>query len=210
VNAAWGPHGGGSRRLAPEEERERLVDAFTKVAAERGYARTAAEDVTAEARLAREAFDEHFRDMRQCLLVAYDHFFDRLIVEIEDSMDPRAPWPRQVKAGVEAALDFVIESAGVARLFAVEAPTIGLPVFDRYSVAIGRIVVLLRLGRGRSNAAAGLPPLTEAVLVAGAVSLVTAALLVEEEARLPALRGQLAEALLLPYADACEEREFAG
>jgi AcrR family transcriptional regulator len=199
VHAAWSPHGGGSGQLAPAEERERLVDAFTKIAAERGYGATDVAQVTLEAGLPQATFDTHFRDLRQCLLAAYDRFFDHLIEEIEDSMDLEAPWPEQVRAGIGAALGFVQESAAVARLFAVEAATLGPPVFDRYTAAIGRIVALLRLGRGRTPQAAALPPLSEAVLVAGAVSLVTAALLAEEQAGLPELESQLAEVLLLPY-----------
>ncbi len=210
MNAAWGPHGGGSRELAPEEERERLVDAFTKVATERGYVGTDLEQVLLEARLPRATFDAHFRDLRQCLLAAYDRFFDRLIEEIEDSMDLEAPWPEQVRSGIGAALGFVEESAGVARLFAVEALTTGPPVIDRYIAAIERIVALLRLGRGRSPQAAALPPLSEAVLVAGAVSLVTAALLAEEQAGLPKLESQLVEVLLLPYAGSGETERLAG
>lgn len=197
--AAWSPHGGGSRGVALGGERERLVDAFTKVAAERGYAATSVEDVAAEAGLPPATFDAHFRDMRQCLLAAYDHFYDCLITEVEDAMDLGAPWRSQVEAGVRAALGFVFESAGVARLFAVEALAVGPPAIERYTVAIERIVALLRLGRGRSAEAAALPPLTEAVLVAGTVSLVSAALLAEEEASLPELESQLVDVLLLPY-----------
>lgn len=193
------PDGGGSSRIGSGGERERLIDAFTKVIAERGFARIDAQEVTREAGLPPEAYDEHFRDLRQCMIIAYDRFCDDLVAEIEDSLQPEAPWPEQVRAGVHAALGFVRESSAIARVFAVEGPMLGTPVIDRYISAIERIVSLLRLGRQRSAGAAALPPLTEAVLVAGAVSLVTACLLAEEEAELPALEGQLAEVLLLPY-----------
>jgi len=207
VYAAWSPHGGGSGEFAAGEERERLVDAFTKVATERGYAHTGPDEVAAEAGLPRATFDSHFHDLSQCLLAAYDRFFDCLVGEIEDSMDLGAPWPEQVRAGIGAALGFVAESAAVARLFAVEAPTIGAPAINRYIAAVERIVALLRLGRGRSAAAAALPPLSEAVMVAGAVSLVVAALLAEEQANLPQLEGQLIEVLLLPYSAGTEGRQ---
>jgi len=201
------PHGRGSRRDS-EEERERLVDAFTRVAAERGYAETEAAQVALVAGLPPSAFDAHFSGKRQCLLAAYDRFFDRLVEEIEDAMELGAAWPAQVKAGVGAALGFVVESAGPARLFAVEALSVGAPAVERYDAAIQRMVGLLRLGRGRSAKAAALPPLTEAVLVAGAVSLVTSVLLAEEQVRLVELEPRLVEVLLLPYADAGEAREL--
>lgn len=209
MNEAWGPHGGGSGRTAREEERERLVDAFTKVAAECGYEATEVKRVALLAGLAPDAFDAHFSDKSQCMLAAYDRFFDRLVGEIEAALDLGDPWPRQVSAGVRAALGFVLESAPAARLFAVEALSLGPPAVERYVAAIQRIVVLLRLGRGRSSQAAELPPLTEAVLVAGAVSLVTSVLLAEEQEALAELDTQLVEVMLLPYVGAEEARDLA-
>jgi AcrR family transcriptional regulator len=200
-----GPQGRGSQRRASERERERLVDAFTKRAAECGYAKTKVGDVTSVAGLPPSAFYAHFRNKRQCLLAAYDTFFDRLIGEIEDSMDLEDPWPRQVQAGVAAALGFVIESNGSARLFAVEAPSVGAPAIDRYGAAIHRIVVLLRSGRARAGEDSALPALTDPVLVAGVVYLVTAALLAEDDLLLERLGPRLAEVLLLPCASPGEK-----
>jgi len=177
-----------------------LVDAFAKVAAERGYAGTRIGDVTAAAGLPRGAFDTHFRDKCQCLLAAYDRFFDRLIEEIEDSMVEQDPWPRQVSAAVEAALGFVVESKGPARLFAVEALSVGALAIDRYEAAIQRIARLLASGRARSEAATASPEATEQVLIAGIFYLVTAALLTEDDDRLARLEPGLADILLLPCA----------
>lgn len=188
----------------PQRDRELLVDAFTKVAAERGYAKTTAADVAAAASLPRSAFYAEFSDKRQCLLAAYDHFFTGLIEEIEASMDLTAPWAEQVGTGVAAALSFVIERVDAARLFAVEALAVGPPAVDRYQAAIQRIAGLLRYGRAYSAQAMELPPLTEPMLAAGAVSLVTSVLLAEDQAALPRLESQLLEVLLLPYAGAGE------
>jgi AcrR family transcriptional regulator len=204
-----GPHGGGSQCRASEQQRERLVDAFTKVAAERGYANTEVGEVTSVAGLPRNAFSAHFSSKRQCLLAAYDDFFDRLIEEIEDSMDPQGPWHQQVEAGLGAALEFVIEGSRTARLFAVEAPSLGPPAIERYGAAIQRIVALFRYGRALSPEASRLPPLTEPVLVAGVAYLVTAALLAEDDELLSRLEPRVVEVLLLPYAGPSEKREPA-
>jgi len=201
-----GPHGGGSQRRDPERDRARLVDAFTKIAAERGYAKTTAGEVAAAAGLPRSAFYAQFSDKRQCLLAAYDHFFAALLEEIEEAMEPGAPWPEQIEAGVVTALSFVIEQVDAARLFAVESLVVGPPAVERYQVAIQRMAGVLRNGRAHSAEAAALPVLTEAVLVAGAVSLVTAVLLAEDQAGLPRLQSRLLEVLLLPYTGAGEAR----
>lgn len=197
--AAWSPRIGGSEGVTPREKRERLVGAFTKMAAERGYERTGVREIAAEAGLLPSDFHECFRDMQQCFLAAYDHFLDSLFEEIDDAMPTGAPWPQQVEAGVTAALEFVVESAAVARLFAVEAHAIGPIAMDRYNAAIQRTVALLRLGRRSSPEAAELPLLTEPVLVAGAISMVGAALLGEEGESLSELSSQLTEVLLFPY-----------
>jgi AcrR family transcriptional regulator len=179
-----------------------LIDAFIKVAAERGYAKTTAGEVAFAAGLPGSAFYAQFSDKRQCLLAAYDHFFAGLVEEIEEAMDFGAPWAQQVETGVAAALAFVNEQVDAARLFAVEALTVGPPAIDRYQAVIQRIAGLLRYGRARSPEAAALPALTEAVLAAGAVSLVTSVLLAENQAGLPRLEAGLVEVLLLPYAGA--------
>ena len=182
------------------------MDAFTKLAAERGYLKTTVRDIAAEAGVSRRAFYAQFRDKRQCLLAAYDNFFADLVEEVEEAMDSEAPWARQVGTGVSAALAFVVDQVDAARLFAIEALTVGPPAIDRYQAAIQRIAALLRRGREQSPEAAALPTLTEPVLVAGAVSLVTAVLLAEDQARLLGLESELTEVLLLPYADAGELR----
>lgn len=187
-------------RRRDSEERERLVDAFTRVASERGYGQTEVDEVTAVAGLPGSAFGEHFPAKRQCMLAAYDNFFDRLIGEVEDSMDLEASWSQQVSAAVEAGLGFVTESFAAARLFAVEALCLGPPAIDRYGEALRRISALLGHRRERSAEAAALPALTEAVLIAGVASLVTTALLSEDQARIPELAPRLTEVLLLPYA----------
>lgn len=200
------PQGRGFKRRDPGQEREQLVDAFTKLAAERGYAQTAVDDIIAEAGLSSHAFHDQFSDKRQCLLAAYDRFLVQLVEEVEEAVDLEAPWPLQVRTGVSAALDFIIERADAARLFAVEALTVGPPGVDRYGAAIQRVSALLRHGRGRSAGAAELPALTEPVLAAGAFYVVTAVLLAEDSARLPRLESQLVEVLLLPYAGGGEAR----
>jgi AcrR family transcriptional regulator len=198
----WGRQGGGFVRCDFERERALLVDAFTKVAAEQGYARATVPVVAATAGLPSSAFYEQFGDKRQCLLAAYDHFFARLVEEIEEATDFHSPWAEQVETGVAAALAFVLEQVDAARLFAVEALTVGPTAVDRYQASTQRVAALLRQGREHSPEAAALPRLTEAMLAAGAVSLVTSALLAEDPARLQLLEPQLVEVLLLPYAPA--------
>lgn len=202
-NEPRGPDGRGSGHGANREEaRELLVDAFTKVVSQRGYELTSIEEVTAVAGLPADAFGAHFGDKRQCLLAAFDRFAERLTREVEDAIDPEAPWTEKVRGGISAALAFVAERAEVARALVVESAVAGQVVIERYEVAMDSIAALLRRGRGCDDGRAELPETTERVLVAGAASLVISALLREERERILALEPELAEVLLLPYAPA--------
>ena len=199
----------GSARDGSEAERERLIDAFTKIASERGYAKTTAGEVAAAAGVPREVFYEHFSGEGQCLSAAYDAFVERLVEEAQLATDDGEEWPLKVKEAVAAALGFVAETATRARFFAVEAPAAGPIILERYIAAIARIVFLLRGGRDHFPKAADLPELTEQALVAGAACVVSSALLSEEHTRLPSLEAELVEILLTPYVGRDEARRIA-
>jgi AcrR family transcriptional regulator len=199
----------GSARGDSEAQRERLIDAFTRTAAERGYAKTTVKEVAASAGLPRGAFYEHFSSKDQCLTAAYDAFIERMVEEAQQAADDGDDWPLQVREAVAAGLGFVAETATRARFFAVEAPAAGPIVFERHIAAMSRIVFLLRSGRDHYPKAADLPELTEQVLVGGAACLVSAALLSEEHSRLPALESELVEVLLTPYLGRDEAKRIA-
>jgi AcrR family transcriptional regulator len=193
----------------PSAQRERLIEAFTKVAAERGYDSVTAAEVTAAAGVPTEAFHSHFENNRQCLGAAYDAFFERLVFETQESIDSDQDWPLQDREAVAAGLEFDTETATRARFFAVEALDAGPLMLERYVNAIERAVPLLHAGRDHCPAAASLPAVTEPVLIGGVACMVGGALLQEEQAGLPAMESELVEILLTPYLGAEEARRFA-
>jgi AcrR family transcriptional regulator len=199
----------GSARGGSDAQRERLIDAFTKTASERGYAKTTVREVAAIAGVPRAAFYNHFSGKHQCLSAAYDAFVERLVEEAQQATEKGEEWPLQVKEAVAAALSFVAETATRARFFAIEAPAAGPVIFERHIAAIARVVFLLRSGREHYPKAADLPELTEQVLVSGAASQVGSALLSEEHTRLPSLETDLVELLLTPYLGRDEARRIA-
>jgi AcrR family transcriptional regulator len=180
---------------ASEDIRRSVIDAFAKLAVERGYAGTTVGAVAAAAGVSRGAFYRHFDSKRQCLIAAFDAYFDRLVDEVGEAM--------------EAGLGFLAETAGFARLFAVEALAAGPAVLVRRFAGMERLVLLLRAGRDLYPEAGEAAVLTEPVLVAGIASVVTAALLFEEDGGLPALEVPLVEILLTPYLGPAEARQVA-
>lgn len=190
-------------------ERRRLIDAFTKIASEKGYAGTTVNEVAAAADLPRSAFFEHFSSKRQCLSAAYDAFFERLVAETKQNMDTDGEWPFQVKAAVGAGLGFVAETATRSRFFAVDALVAGPVILERYLAAMNRIVPLLREGREHSPLDGELPELIEPVLIGGIAGLLSGSLLDEDLTTLATLESELVEMLLTPYIGRDEAKRVA-
>lgn len=203
-----GPENGFASREA-DAQRERLLDAFTRTAAEKGYPNSTVEEIAASAGLPEPVFYEHFSGMRQCLSAAYDAFLDRMILEARHAVDGGEEWPLQVKVAVAAGLAFVSEAETRARFFAVDALGVGPLILERYFAAIERVVELLRVGRTHFPEAMTMPAPTERVLVSGVACLVSGVLLAEEAERLPALAPELVETLLTPYVGLEEAKRIA-
>lgn len=193
-----------------EEQRRQLIDAFTKLAAEQGFAKATIKAVAAEAGLPQRVFYQHFPTKGHCLGAAYDAFLERLMEQVEEAASPGLDWPLRVKAAATAALVFVSETSSRARFFAVEAPSAGPLILDRHVTAVSRIVLLLRAGRQYHPDAAALPELTEPVLVGGIASLIGTLLLSEEHGGLLELESGLVEVLLTPYLGREGARKVAG
>jgi AcrR family transcriptional regulator len=200
----------GSPDSSPDEQRTRLISAMTRTATERGYANTTVDQVAAYAGVTRETFFRHFTGTDQCLVAAYDSFFERLMSHIEAACDSRDPWPIQVRAGVGATLGFFAEVSSTGRVFLIEAMGAGPAAVERHFASIDRLARKLGRGREFNLAAEALPDATERTLVAGIGLVISAHLLAEEGSLLPAKEAELTELVLTPYLGGREAKRIAG
>jgi AcrR family transcriptional regulator len=201
--------GGWDKKLRPVDRRARLIDAFTRVAAERGYEQITIEEVAASAGLPRTAFFEYFESKRHCLGASYDAFFERLTVQVREACAAEEVWADGVRAGVKAGFEFLLETASRARLFMVEAVAGGLPLFERELRLTARLAEMLEAGRNRTVPPPDLPPAAEWILVAGALTRVSEVLLVEEPGALLDLEPEVVELVLGPFLGPEEARRLA-
>lgn len=197
--------------MTPSEtdERERLIAAFSKAAAEQGYSRLDIATVARYAGVSPARFQEHFASVEQALVAGQLVFFKRLWLDIEGGCDPGAPWPQQIQGGVASLIGTLIETAATARLFVIEAPSASLAAAERQYAALSRLAALLRRGRCLYPSAAGLPEATERALIGGTVSIVCEHLLAENTEEISRLQPQLIEVLLSPYLGEEEARRVA-
>lgn len=183
-------------------ERERIVAAFARAAAEHGYAQLETGHVARYAGLGPGALEAHFDSVEQGLAAAQEEFLDGLRRDAISAAEDPDEWPLKVRAALAAVLASLAEAGAVARALGVEASAVSLAATGRQLAALERFASMLAEGRRHYPAAASLPPVTERLLVGGVASVVTARLLAEEAAALPGLERELTELLLLPYVSA--------
>src|SRR5690606_6312736 len=86
----------GRHGLSPETvagiQRERLIDAFVQVVAERGFAHTTISRVTEAAGVTKKTFYAHFSDLDDCFLAAYRRGMDILLARMTEAYEAEASW----------------------------------------------------------------------------------------------------------------------
>lgn len=197
--ASGDSQGGSGSGPGAGEERELLIAAVAKAAAEHGYSRLTVNQVVRYAGVPRATFDASFASLEQAVVAAQDAFLRRLHEEVAAACDGERGWPDNVRAALSAGLDYLIEASTLARVFAIEAAAASLAARERQFATLDGFAELLRDGRRRYPDAADMPPTMERALVGGIASIVSDRLLSEEPQALAELEPQLAEFILVPY-----------
>jgi AcrR family transcriptional regulator len=190
------------------EDRERLIAAVAKAAAEHGYAKLTVEQVVHYAGVSEDVFLAHFENKEQAMVAAQDSFLDRLWLDVIHACEALHEWPLKVRAGLGAVLTSLAEASSLARVFAVEAAA-SPAATERQFAALDQFATLLRDGRRHYPRAASLPDATERALVGGIASILSRHLLMEDPQAIPPMEGQLVELLLIPYLGEGEARRVA-
>jgi AcrR family transcriptional regulator len=189
--------------------RDRLTDAATRLATERGYDALGADAIADAADLSIDEFHRHFDDENQCLLAAYDRFIERLLDHVEEASARVQAWPDKVKATIEAGFDVVFELEPVARMFAVESVRVGPAAIHRRLLSIDQGARVLERGRSLYPISEGMPSTTEQTLVAGVVTVAALYLLGEEASDLSRIEAEAVEMVLTPYIGPRKARSVA-
>jgi hypothetical protein len=195
--------------LALSQRRPRLIDAFSKAAAEGGYADLDLATIARYASLTVADFEAEFDSVECALLAAQDAFLERLRSEALAACEACEDWPGQVRAALSAVLGWLVEAHGLARVLWVEGTAASLAAAEHRFAALEGFASVLREGRMRQPQAAPLPPSAERILIGGVASIVSAHLLAEDPAALSALEPELLEVLLVPYLGAEEAARTA-
>jgi AcrR family transcriptional regulator len=160
-----------SRSFVVHAQRERVLDAVAQLSAEKGYAKTTVEDIAGRAAISLAAFYEHFVDKEDAFLVAYEvgHGKGRAIVERVH--DAQSDWPRAVRAGVAALLEFLACEPAFAHLAVVDGLTATPSIAERASKGIVRYAELLTPGFEQLPPERAIPKITIEAIAGGIFEL---------------------------------------
>jgi AcrR family transcriptional regulator len=199
------------REFVSRNQYERLLAGLAEAVAENGYAGTTIAHITRHAAVSRRTFYEHFNSKDECFVAAYDAVMTELRQRVEEAFNQEEEWPRGVRAGIAAMLEFLAAEPHLARLSMVEALVAGPVVVERYDAAIQSLVPFFEAGReGRSaEVLEGLSPTTEEALVGGMVSLISRRVFADRSEELEALLPDLVEFALTPYLGSGEAAKVA-
>jgi AcrR family transcriptional regulator len=199
------------REFVTHNQRERLIAGIAEAIAENGYSGTTIAHITRAAAVSRRTFYEHFSSKDECFVAAYDAVMKELQERVSGAFEEEDEWPRAIRAGIEAMLEFLAAEPNLARLCMVEALVAGPAVVERYDAAIQSFVPYFQEGRkGRSKEVLSrLSPTTEEALVGGMVSLISRRIIAGKAEELEELLPDLVEFTLTPYLGSTEAAKIA-
>jgi AcrR family transcriptional regulator len=121
------------RRRSPEAHRRRAVAAMAEAVGEHGYAGTTVEDILSRAGMSRRTFYQLFSNREECFLATYD-------AALEEAMERLAlahggngrRWTGQVEVALAALFEYLAAEPGLARVWLVEAPSLGPAGIERH------------------------------------------------------------------------------
>ena len=121
------------RRRPPEAHRRRAVAAMAEAVAEHGYAGTTVEDILSRARMSRRTFYQFFSNREECFLSAYDTALEGAMERLARAHNGNGRrWPGQVEVALAALFEYLASEPGLARVWLVEAPSLGPAGIERH------------------------------------------------------------------------------
>ena len=197
------------REFITRHQQARIVAALVQVTTEKGYRGVTVADIVKRAEVSRKTFYENFSSKEKCFLTAQEGAMATALERVVAAAGTFKDWPRQVRAGLTAFLDYVAEEPTLARTCLVEALSAGPAAVEYHEESQQAFVSLLRLGRNVSPEAAELPDALEEALVGGIFWIIYQRLAGGAEGEIRRMLPELIEFTLVPYLGVETAREIA-
>jgi len=180
-------------------QRERLLVAMAKNAADKGYGATTIADICTAAGVSRATFYELFKDKEDCFHAAMELSLADAMGIIVAAYSPDKPWATMVRDATAGFLELLASRPTFARMALIEAPASGGRSFELY--ASGKRVLQSLLERGRDDPVEeeAIPSSVSRAALSAAESLIVGQILSGNTARLPELLPDIVYITTVPY-----------
>jgi AcrR family transcriptional regulator len=197
-----------SRSFVVENQRARILDAVTNLAANEGYAALKVEGIAERAAVSLVAFYEHYADKEDAFLVAYEIGQGRALAAVERAYAAQDDWRLAIRAGIGALFRFLATEPAFAHIALVDALVATPRTAERARLAVGAFARLLVPGLEQTGGQAPSPVTVEAV-AGGLVELCLHYALAGRIAELPELVPSATYVALAPFVGGGEAAEIA-
>jgi AcrR family transcriptional regulator len=119
---------GQSQRSATAEQggfRQRLLDGLAASIEADGYRSTTVADIVRRARTSRRSFYEHFDSKEACFVALLTDANTAMIREISAAVDPKAPWPKQVRQAISTWIACAESQPAITLSWIRDVPSLG-------------------------------------------------------------------------------------
>lgn len=197
------------REFIAQHQRARIIAALAQETAEKGYRAVTVAHIVKRAGIARNTFYENFSCKEECFLAAQEYAMSTALERVVTAAGEIDDWPRRIRAGLTAFLDYVAEEPALARTCMVESLSAGPASVRYYEESQQAFVSLFRLGRDVSPRGGQLPETLEEALIGGVFWIVYQRLTGPEPGRVGELLPELTEFILTPYLGVAAATEIA-
>jgi AcrR family transcriptional regulator len=188
-----------SRKFIVEHQRVRIISALVQETSEKGFKATTIADIVKRAGVSRKTFYENFNSKENCFLAAQEHAMLTALNRVVEAAGTDQSWPRRVRSGLAAFLEYVAEEPALAKTCMVEALAVSPSSMGYYEESQQAFVSLFRLGRDVSIQGKELPETLEEAIVGGVFWIVYQRLVTAEAETITELLPELVEFVLTPY-----------
>ncbi|MGH2907382.1 MAG: TetR/AcrR family transcriptional regulator [Solirubrobacterales bacterium] len=139
------------RDVVLASQRGRLMSAFVRLAADRGYDGVTIIDIVSLAGTSKRTFYEHFTDKQDCLVQSFDTARTLLISAMVTEAGPVEDPIERIVVGVRAYIDALTEMPDFTRLFLNESMSAGKELADRWTESAEMFAGVLARWRSESR-----------------------------------------------------------
>jgi AcrR family transcriptional regulator len=150
----------GDRETTAEWQQARMLHAITRAVAEKGYAKVTVADVVGVAGVSRRTFYEHFNDVEDCFVAAYEAATRELLAEVGAAVRaaPATDWHERFEVAIAAYVEGLAADPHMARACLVDVQGAGPRAVQTRRLVYGQFVDQMRaLRNGRRDGRGEIP-----------------------------------------------------